>query len=155
MEAKMKICFAASSGGHIEQISCLRELAQKYDSFLLTEMKAFSQYTFWERRYFVQAINRNEKWFLWHMIKLTLEVFKIFRKENPDVIISTGALAAFPMCLIGKIFGKKVIFIESFARVHAPSLTGRFVYRFADLFFVQWEEMKAVYPKAIYMGGLY
>lgn len=151
----VKICFAASSGGHIEQISCLKELAQKYDSFLLTEMKAFSQYSFWKRQYYVRQINRNEKWFLWHFVKVSAATFQVFWKEKPDVIISTGSLAAFPMCLIGKIFGKKVVFIESFARVNAPSLTGRCVYPFADLFLVQWEEMKAVYPKAVYMGGLY
>jgi len=151
----MKVCFVASCGGHFEQISNLRELAQKHDSFLLTEMKASYQNSFWKKVYYVPPIDRNEKGFLCHAVKLAAKTFRIFRKEKPDVIISTGALAAFPMCLIGKLFGKKVIFIESFACVHKASLTGRCVYPFADLFLVQWEEMKAVYPKAVYRGGLY
>ena len=54
-----------------------------------------------------------------------------------------------------KIFQKKVIFIESFAKVNSSTLTGKFIYKFADQFYVQWEEMLEVYPNAIYKGGIY
>ena len=37
-----KICFAASSGGHFEQISMLKPLMEKYDSFLVTEKTDYS-----------------------------------------------------------------------------------------------------------------
>ena len=80
---------------------------------------------------------------------------KIFIKEKPDFVICTGALATIPMCLIAKVFRKKVIFIESFAKINSPTLTGRLVYKFADQFYVQWKEMLKFYPKAIYKGGIY
>lgn len=32
-----KLCFAASSGGHYEQLMMLKPLMQRYDSFVLTE----------------------------------------------------------------------------------------------------------------------
>ena len=32
---KKKICFAASSGGHFEQLMMLRPLMEKYDSFII------------------------------------------------------------------------------------------------------------------------
>lgn len=51
--------------------------------------------------------------------------------------------------------GKKIIYIESFARVHNPSLTGRLVYKIADLFIVQWEDMLKVYDKAVLGGGFF
>lgn len=51
--------------------------------------------------------------------------------------------------------GKKVIYVESFAKLDSKSVTGEMVYPFADYFFVQWEEMKRVYPKAIYHGTVY
>ena len=54
-----------------------------------------------------------------------------------------------------KLRGGKVIYIESFARVHDASLTGKLVYRFADLFIVQWETMIDVYPRAKYVGGIF
>jgi UDP-N-acetylglucosamine:LPS N-acetylglucosamine transferase len=76
-------------------------------------------------------------------------------KEKPDCIISTGALITYPICLLGKMMGKKIIYIESFARVDRPSLTGKFMYKVADLFIVQWEELLKHYPKAVHTGGIF
>ena len=59
------------------------------------------------------------------------------------------------MCLIGKIFGSKVIYIETFANIHTKTITGRLIYKVADLFVVQWESMLELYPKATYGGWIY
>ena len=56
---------------------------------------------------------------------------------------------------IGKIFGSKIIFIESFANSSSKSITGKIVYKFADLFIVQWENMLNIYPKSVYGGWIY
>ena len=59
------------------------------------------------------------------------------------------------MCYIGKIFGSKIIFIETFANRNSKTLSGRLVYPIADLFLVQWEEMLKLYPKAKLGGWIY
>ena len=59
------------------------------------------------------------------------------------------------MCYIGKLFGKKVIFIESFGKRTSPTLSGRLVYPIASIFIVQWKTMLKFYPKAKYFGGIY
>ena len=56
---------------------------------------------------------------------------------------------------INIIFRKKIIYIESFARCNKPSLTGKIMYKFADIFIVQWEEMLEFFPKAMYGGGIF
>ena len=76
-------------------------------------------------------------------------------KEKPKVMITTGVLAVIPLALLMKLFGGKLIYIESFAKVCSKNLTGNLLYRFADQFYVQWEEMLKLYPKAIYKGGIY
>lgn len=76
-------------------------------------------------------------------------------KFRPQFIVSTGAHTAGPMCLIGKIFGSKIIFIETFANSKSKTITGRIVYKFADLFVVQWESMLELYPNAVYGGWIY
>ena len=43
---------------------------------------------------------------------------------------------------------KKLIYIESFAKVTSPTLTGKLLYKYADQFYVQWESMKEFYPKS-------
>ena len=75
--------------------------------------------------------------------------------EKPDVVICTGVLAMIPMCLIAKLARKKLIYIESFAKVTSPTETGKLLYKFADQFYVQWESMLSIYPKAIFLGGIY
>ena len=41
---KIKICFAASSGGHFEQIMMLKPLMEKYNSFIINQYIDHYQY---------------------------------------------------------------------------------------------------------------
>lgn len=151
----MKICYVASSGGHWEELMCLKELFERYDSFYITESGGQAAESQLYPIYTVPQINRKEKGFVLHFGKIVKEALRIFSKEKPDIVITTGALIAFPFCLIGKIKGAKIIYIESFARICEPSLTGRLCYFFADLFLVQWKELMTKYPKAKYVGGIF
>jgi beta-1,4-N-acetylglucosaminyltransferase len=74
---------------------------------------------------------------------------------RPRAIISTGPGVAVPACILAKAIGIRVIYIETGSRVFALSSSGRILYRFADLFFVQWPELLADYPRAIYEGRLF
>lgn len=153
--ANKKICFAASSGGHYEQLMMLKPLMEKYDSFVLTEKIHYRSAAKGVRTYYLKQVNRREGTFLLRMLENIFQSFVIFIKEKPDVVICTGVLAVIPICIIAKIFGKKLIYIESFAKVTTATQTGKLLYRFADQFYVQWEPMLKIYPKAIYLGGIY
>lgn len=151
----MKICFTASSGGHLVEISQLKKMVEKYDAFLVTELCDNEETGFCKKVYFLDQVNRKELFFVPKFLKMFYRSYRILKKENPDVIISTGALMTYPFCLLGKILGKKIVYIESFARTQNGSLTGRLVYPFADVFIVQWKRLKRVYPKSIYLGGIF
>ena len=138
----------------MEEITRLLPIAEESESFLITE-KSAEMKSAWERTYYLRQMNRKEKLFLFHFVKLTVKAWKIIHREKPDYIISTGSLITYPFCVISKLKRIKIIYIESFARVDEPSLTGRLVYPIADLFLVQWEEMKAFYPKAVFTGGVF
>lgn len=150
-----KVCFMASTGGHFEQIMMLKPLMDKHDSFIVTEKTKYSVVGNDRKVYYLKQVNRHDKIFIIKMFSNMCTSIKIFVKEKPDAIISTGALATIPMCLIAKLFRKKLIFIESFAKVTSPTLTGKLIYKFADQFYVQWKEMLDIYPNAIYKGGIY
>ena len=79
----------------------------------------------------------------------------LFLKEKPDVIVSTGSHTAVPMCYIAHLFGKKVIYIETFANIYTKSMAGKLVYPIADYFVVQWESMLELYPNAVYGGWIF
>lgn len=150
-----KVCFIASTGGHFEQLMMLKPLMEKYDSFIVTEKTEYTAIKDDRKVYLLLQVNRQEKTWLFKMIVNFIKSIRIFTKENPDIIISTGALATIPMCVFAKIFRRKIIFIESFAKITSPTMTGKVIYKFADQFYVQWEEMKEYYPNAIFEGGIY
>lgn len=154
-DKKVKLCFAASSGGHYEQLLMLKPLMEKYDSFIITEETAYKSKVKGQKMYYMKQVNRKEKSFVPRMISNTFRSLKIYRKEKPDVVICTGVLAMIPMCLIAKLYGKKLIYIESFAKVTSATLSGKLLYKFADQFYIQWPQMKEIYPNAIYLGGIY
>lgn len=150
-----KLCFAASSGGHFEQIAMLNPLMKKYESFIVTEKTQYKASLDGEQIYYIQQVNRNEVLFLFRMTVNTFKSMRLFFKEKPDVVITTGVLAVVPLCLIAKVFKKKLIYIESFAKISSPTKTGQMLYKLADQFYVQWESMLEFFPNAIYLGGIY
>jgi len=153
--AKKKIAFIASSGGHLEEISRMKHIEDSYDCFLVTEKSEFRIKNFCKKQYYVPQMNRREYSFLPKILWLFLYAVRLLYKEKPEFIITTGALIAYPFCVVGKLLGIKIIYIESFARVNCPSLTGRLLYNFADLFVVQWEDMLVQYPNSVLGGGVF
>ena len=85
---------------------------------------------------------------------MILKTIVMYFKIRPKVIITTGTHTAGPMCYLGKIFGSKIIYIETIANINTKTATGRLIYPIADLFLVQWKEMLKIYPKAVYAGKI-
>ena len=100
IKMRKKLCFAASSGGHFEQITMLAPLMKKYESFIVTERTQYEASIDGEQIYYLQQVNRNEALFLFRMTVNTFKSMRLFFKEKPDVVITTGVLAVVPLCLI-------------------------------------------------------
>lgn len=154
-----RILFISSAGGHLSELSQLDELSKKHDSYFVSEK---NDATTWLQRkypgktYYLKYGTKD------HLLKYLfifpwncLVSIYLFLKIRPSVIITTGTHTAVPMCYIAKLFRRKVIFIETFANIETKTLAGRLVYPISDLFIVQWESMKKLYPKAVYGGWIY
>lgn len=149
----MKLCFVASSGGHLTHLYMLKPFWEIRERFWVTFDKEDARSLLAGERvypcYF--PTNRNVR----NLIRNTFLAWKVLRKERPDLIVSSGAAVAVPFFYLGKLFGAKTIYIEVFDRIDKPTLTGRLVYPVSDEFIVQWEEMKKVYPKAKNLGSIF
>lgn len=153
-----KVLFVSSAGGHLAELLCLESLFQKYESFIITEKteSALKLRTKYKNVNFL--IYGSKDHILTYPLKLFLNCFiSLFFlvKYRPQYIVTTGAHIGGIVAFIGKIFGSKIIFIETFANFKTKTITGKFVYLFANLFLVQHKEMLKLYPKAKYYGGLY
>lgn len=153
----MKVLFISSTGGHFNELLQLEELFSKYDYHIITEKTKYAvglkdKYKN-KINYLIYGTNK----FLYPFI-LFFNCFKslyYYIKIKPKVIITTGTHTAGPMCCIGKIFGSKIIYIETFANINTKTKAGRLIYLFSDMFIVQWENMLKLYPKAIYGGWIF
>lgn len=152
---KKKICFAASSGGHYEQLLMLQPLMKQYDSFIVTEKTLYNTEVKQIKSYYLHQVNRKETLFPFWLLVNSVKSLWLILKERPDFIITTGVLAMIPLCLLVKVTGGKLIYIESFAKVNSGTETGKFLYKVADQFYVQWESMTKIYPEALFCGGIY
>jgi beta-1,4-N-acetylglucosaminyltransferase len=80
-------------------------------------------------------------------------LFVLHKKYDVKAVVSTGPGIAIIVSLFFKIFGKKIIFIETWSRFETKSITGKIMYKVADKFYIQNKSLQKHYPKAIY-GGL-
>lgn len=147
----VKICLISSSGGHFEQLKKLKVLDEEHEVFLVTEKTDFTS----EADYYLTQTGSTDKRVLPKMLKNMAESYKIWKKEKPDLVITTGTMIAIPMALLAKAFGKKLIYIETFARIYDGTKTGKLMYKIADLFIYQWETLSDVYPEGVYGGSIY
>jgi UDP-N-acetylglucosamine:LPS N-acetylglucosamine transferase len=154
-----RLLLICSAGGHLTQILKISEALQGYEKILITE-KTFNTLQLdlpeFSKLLYLPHGGREEG--LVYLFKLSLNiVVSLYRylKYRPKVVLSTGAHTALPTLYIAKLFGSKIIFIETFAKISTPSLTGRLICRFADSFYVQWPALKKFYPRAKYKGKIY
>ena len=76
------------------------------------------------------------------------------RRTRPAIVISTGAGVAMSSLSDARLFGVRVIYVESFARTTELSLTGRLVRPAVHRLFVQWPGARRG-PKTEYAGSIF
>lgn len=148
----MKVALIASNGGHLTQVLQLLDAFEGHDIFFVTyfstrddEIRSIAPV------HFCHNVVKRPYIFLWNIIWS----FFILVKEKPEVVFSTGSEIAMPFFFWAKLLRIRSFFIETWSAVNVVSTTGRFVYRLADVFWVQWPELlPACGPKAEYHGAI-
>ena len=156
---KKRVMFISSMGGHLNELLMLKPLFDKYEYHIVTEKTKTTKYLKDEYNKKISYLMYGTKKLLiiypFILLINSIKSLLLFIKYRPKYIITTGTHTAGPMCCIGKIFGSKIIYIETFASINKGSETGKIIYKFADFFVVQWESMLEIYPKATYGGWIF
>lgn len=156
---KKKVLFISSTGGHFNELMQLKPMFEKYDYHIITEKDKTNKDLVqqYEKKIYFLPYGTRSKIFS-YIIKyfyLCMKTVFLYFKLRPKYIVTTGTHTAGPMCYLGKLFGSKIIYIETFANSNTKTVTGRLIYPIADLFIVQWKEMLKLYPRAVYGGSIY
>jgi len=152
-QQKTKIGLITSRGGHLAQMMRMAPFWRKYRRFWITFPGCEEQeYLKKEKVHYAYAPDTRN---IINAFKNGIMAISILRKEKPCVLLSCGGGIAVPFFLIGKLFGCRLIYIEPYDFVSFPSLTGKILYQFADLFLIQHTDQAQWYPKAVLWGSLY
>ena len=156
---KKKVLFISSTGGHLQELLQLKPIFKKYDTYLITEKTSSTldlKNEYGKKiGYLIYGTKDHPLVYPFKLIANCFKSLYLYFKFHPKYIVTTGAHTAGPMCCIGKIFGSKIIYIETMANISKKTITGKLIYHFADLFIVQWESMLKLYPKAVYGGFIF
>ena len=154
-----KVLFISSTGGHLSEMMQLKPMFKKYNYHIITEYtdstKNLCKTYEGKVDYLVYGTKDHLFSYIFKFSFNIIKSFYLYFKIRPKYIVSTGTHTAVPICYIGKLFGSKIIFIETFANSKTKTLSGKLVYPIADLFIVQWESMLKLYPKAVLGGWIY
>lgn len=148
-----KICLAASAGGHLSQLLKIKEAwANEEEVFYVSSLDIVAEkLSKLGKLYIVGECNREKPVETCIVFYRTLKVIAL---ERPAVVISTGAAPGLLCCVWGKVFGAKIVWLDSVANTEKLSLSGRLVCPFADLMLTQWPKVASLYKNVEYAGNV-
>lgn len=147
----MKLLAIASDGGHwVELSEILKGISHNFDvCYVSTNENGRYELKRKDSFYVVRDFSRTTP----HLIlKSLVSSLKIFLKEKPDAIITTGAAPGLIMVFLGWLFRKKTVWIDSMANVRRLSLSGRLVLPIASRVYTQWKHLAS--SKVIFSGSV-
>lgn len=147
---KPKIALVSSVGGHLTELLALRAAFEDFSHFYV--FNDVTQFTPPDGVpvYTVAHAERDAR-VLWNLV----EFARIFVRERPTVMLSTGAGPAIPAAIVAKLMGIRVVYVETVAATHKPTLTGILMQPFADALFVQWPALLAKLRGSKHCGSIF
>lgn len=147
------VLLVGSSGGHLSQLYALRpywsKSTRRWVTFDKPDARSLLQGE--EVVWAYHPTTRN----LFNLIRNAGVALRELLRHRPELVVSTGAGVALPFFVLGKLLGITTCYIEVYDRIDSPTLTGRLCRPFADLFMVQWEQQRHLYPGAHVIGPVF
>jgi UDP-N-acetylglucosamine:LPS N-acetylglucosamine transferase len=153
VDERVDVLLVCSTGGHLLQLAALREAWAGYPHMWVTFDKSDARSLLAGERvhYAYGPTNRN----LGNLVRNFGLAWRLVRRVRPRVVMTTGAGVAMPFAWIGRAFGARVVYIESFTRIDGPSLSLRLIAPVADRLYAQWPELAQALPRARFAGTVF
>lgn len=155
-----RVVFIASTGGHLNELLQLKSIFPMHAYHIITEGGPTTKHLRQTYPSHVSYLLFGSREHLFtYLFKFILNAFLSLYyvlRYRPQVVVSTGTHTAVVFLYLSKfLLRSKLIYLETYANVHRGNLAGKLVYPIVDHYFVQWDSLKAVYPKAQYVGKIY
>ena len=133
-----KLMAVASNGGHLVQLQRLLPAFSGFELTLVSTSETPSTDDLVDQYYSVSDSNFQQKF---RLLVTAFQVFVLFIKVRPQVIVSTGAAPGLFAVFFGVLFRKKTIWIDSIANADQLSLAGRVALRLTPHCYTQWRHL--------------
>lgn len=136
----------SSSGGHLELLTALAgRLGDEFELVWHTSRskRAEALAEAGHRVHWLPAWDKRD-----FKVRYLFQGARAALRIRPRLILTTGAGMALPFCLMGRLLGAHIVFVETMARVDSASSSGFILSRIAKRTLVQWPEMLTVYPRS-------
>jgi beta-1,4-N-acetylglucosaminyltransferase len=147
------LLLVCSTGGHLVQLLALRDAWAPFTRTWVTFDKsdARSLLKTEDVRFAYGPTNRSIK----NLLRNLLVAWHVVRDVQPKVMLTTGAGVAVPFAWIARLRGASVVYVESLARIDAPSLSYRLIAPVAARRYVQWADLARKLPHARFVGSVF
>ena len=154
IRSDLKLCVGASSGGHTNELMQLLSHATWWPrpavavttlEILRPQFEALGPTT---------VIGEAHRYKPWAAVGVLFRAFRFAWRERPDVIVTTGSLPLAMVSFFVKLFGGKVVWIDSVSQMEKLSMSGNVVRSFADRCFEKGPTVAAQHGSVTYAGEL-
>lgn len=151
-DQRINIALVCTKGGHFEQMTNLSDFYNCYDRFWITNRnKQTESQLKKERVYYIETAHFKRPWIY---LSQLAPVLKIFARERPTHVLSTGSgrTALIPF-ILSRLLKTKFIYIDTFSRVHGHSKFGTFLLKTKNKIYTQWKDPQN--ENAVYIGPIF
>lgn len=150
---RAELLLVCSCGGHLVQLVALRDSWQSFTRTWVTFDKSDSRSLLeHERVYYAHGpTNRSIR----NLLRNFAVAWRVVGQVQPKAVLTTGAGIAVPFAWVARLRGARIVYVESLARIDAPSLTYRLIAPIASRLYVQWPELADTLPRAHFAGNVF
>ena len=151
----MRLVVGASAGGHANELEILLRAAhgiwpQEPEAYITTLQLAAAGFARHGKPVYV--VGESDRGKPMQAVAVIARTFLLALRLRPRAVVTTGSMPLAIFCIWAKLFGAKIVWVDSIAQIEHLSLSGRVMRRVADLCLAQWPEVAAQYPGVEYAG---
>jgi beta-1,4-N-acetylglucosaminyltransferase len=147
------LLLVCSSGGHLLQLCALREAWEGLDRAWVSFDKSDVRSLLAGERVVHAHGPTNRS--LGNLLRNGALAIRLVRELRPRAVLTTGAGVAVPFAWVARLYGARVVYVESMTRIEGPSLSMRLIAPVASRLYVQWPELAPRVRRARFAGRVF
>lgn len=147
------LLLVCSSGGHLLQLCALREAWEGLDRAWVSFDKSDVRSLLAGERVVHAHGPTNRS--LGNLVRNGALAIRLVRELRPRAVLTTGAGVAVPFAWVARLYGARIVYVESMTRIEGPSLSMRLIAPVASRLYVQWPELAPRVRRARFAGRVF